>query len=354
MILVDTLLQLQLLKEIGQEGRNSKVFISFDPQLDANLVVKQVDKTDFTEESKYFNEAQMLYATQHPNIMPVRFASQDDKNVYIAMDYYKNGSLNSLINARFLKVREIIKYSLEFLSGIHYIHTKKLVHFDIKPTNILLNDAFKAVVTDFGLSKYLNEYGFAEPDFIYSFHTPPEAYQFSKSSTGFDIYQAGVTIYRMANGNNHFKKQLDELNITNPDELGAAIQRGRFPKRDAFLPHIPNKLQNIIKKALEIDMSRRYLSILDMINDLSNIDENLDWMYNEDETAHTFYWERHNETHKFIIHLEKKSNELWDVSGSKIRKSDNRTIRISDWCSSGYPSKENAFKEIRNILKYNE
>lgn len=66
----------------------------------------------------------MLYATEHPNIMGVKYATQDEHYIYISMDFYKNGSLNSLLQKRFLTVREIIKYSLEFLSGLHFMHTK--------------------------------------------------------------------------------------------------------------------------------------------------------------------------------------------------------------------------------------
>lgn len=230
----DTILKLEFKKEIGVEGRNSTVYIAYDPQLDTDLVIKKISKTDFTKVEEYFTEAQMLYFTQHPNIMPVKYASQDEQNVYIAMEFMEKGSLNSIIEEQFLTPREIIKVSLEFLSGIHFMHAKKLVHFDIKPTNILINNANKAIVTDFGTSKYLNDFGLARPDKLYSLHIPPEKFDFGHFSFFSDIYQAGLTIYRMCNGNKFFKEQLTDLNIKKQKNLLMLFLPTSFLIRKSF------------------------------------------------------------------------------------------------------------------------
>lgn len=349
MLMVDTLLKLQIKEDIGQEGRNSKVNVAYDPQLDAQLVVKKIKKSEFTQPEEFFKEAQMLYATTHPNIMGVRYATQDKNNIYISMDYFKNGSLNSIMNKRYLTVKEIVRFSLEFLSGLHFMHTKNLVHFDIKPTNILISDANKAVVTDFGLAKYLNENGFANPDKSYPLHIPPETFEFDKSSFFSDIYQAGLTIYRMCNGNEFFHEQYRKLNITKRTELAEVIIKNKFPKRDSFLPHIPNKFEQIIKKAINPDVRERYESILDMMNDISTVDCKYDWLYNQDTTTHSS-WTRESDSHKFILEL-KNRDEEWCTEGKKIRKTDQRTNKITKLCSDGYNSKEDAFKFIKGLLE---
>lgn len=349
MLIVDTLLEINLVQEIGQEGRNSNVYKAYDKQLDANLVVKKIPKSDFKHVNDYFSEAQMLYATTHPNIMAVKYASQDKDSVYIAMDYYKNGSLNTILNKRFLSVREIIKYSLEFLTGLHFMHAKGLVHFDIKPTNILINDAGKATLTDFGLSKYINEQGFSHPDKFYTFHVPPETFEFNKSSMFSDIYQAGMTIYRMCNGNEALRNQFQQLNIKTKTDLVDAIKKNKFPKKDAFLPHIPIKLQQVIKKAIAIDPKNRYESVLEMINDISLIDENLDWIYNEDTNGHSV-WANNTGDFTYRINLIKKSDDTWATEGVKIKNADSSSRRVIKWNKNGYTNKKQLLDEIRKMF----
>lgn len=186
--------------------------------------------------------------------------------------FIKIGSLNSLLDKRFLTTREIIGYSLDFLSGLHFIHSKQLVHFDIKPTNLIINDSNHAILTDFGLSKYTNPYGFASPDKIYGAHMPPESWVTASLTSQFDIYQAGLTLYRMCNGNINFDEQKVIFSKEN-------IVNAKFPDRGYFLPHIPNTLRKYIKKALEVDLNKRYQTVLEFMNDLSNVEESLDWQY---------------------------------------------------------------------------
>ncbi|WP_153730679.1 serine/threonine-protein kinase [Sporosarcina obsidiansis] len=350
MLIVDTSLSLEYREEIGLEGRNSTVNKAFDPQLNAELVVKRINKSEFTKTEDYFKEAQMLYASEHPNIMGIKYATQDTDYIYLTMDYYKNGSINSLLEKRFLTVKEIIKYSLEFLSGIHFMHTKNLVHFDIKPTNILISNSNKAVVTDFGLAKYLNESGFAQPDKFYPLHVPPETFETGKFSFYTDIYQAGLTIYRMCNGNTNFKQQLRDLNIQNQEQLAEAIRKNKFPQKSNFLPHIPDKFQQIIKKSLMNDVTKRYETILDMINEISSIEDVYNWEYTEGENDH-FKFTEENENHKLELSLI-QVDDKWETIGVRIRSSDNKTTRVTKWCTSGYNNKEEAFMEIKKMLKY--
>lgn len=342
-------------EEIGHEGRNSKVNKAYDPQLNATFVVKKIPKTDFSNVNEFFTEAQMLYAVQHPNIMGVRYASQDEHTIYLTMEYLKNGSLNKLLNERSLTVREIIKYSLEFLSGIHYMHTKNLVHFDIKPTNILINDADKAVVTDFGLSKYLNERGFAVPEKLYDLNIPMEAFD---ETVGFsfytDIYQAGLTIYRMCNGNKFLREQYNKLEIQNEKDLVEILKTEKFPNKEAFLPHIPVKLRKIIKKSLAINPEKRYETILEMINEISLIDENLDWSYNKITNEHSEFVKLSEDlTNTFKIVLRKSEEDTWSTEGFKIKNSDEKlkSSRVSKWNSNGYTTKDEAFVAIEELLK---
>ena len=126
--------------------------------------------------------------------------------IYLAMPYYKRGSLNSLAETRFLSVREIVKYILDLLTAVNYIHSKGLLHLDIKPTNICLMIQVVHYLPIFGLSRYMDENGIAEQPCNYILHTDPEWYCSSGRSVQSDIYQIGLTIYKAMQWCKYFKR----------------------------------------------------------------------------------------------------------------------------------------------------
>ncbi len=340
---IETRLSFERGKDIGgTEGRNSEVFHARDLQLDANIVVKKIKKTDFKHQDEFYTEAKMLYATQHPNIAEIRYACEDDEHIYLSMPFYKNGSINTLLEQRFLCVRDVIKYSIELLSGVHYIHTKGLLHFDIKPTNILINNSDTAMLTDFGLAKYVDDYGFATPDKMYRSHTSPEMLIRRSLDTYADIYQCGLTLYRMCNGNDDFKEQLKTLSQH-------TLEKGLFPNRKKFLPHIPTSLRNVIKKALAVDIKDRYITILDMINDLSKIDKNLDWLYTVDVSTRTHVWTIEEEKTIKRISLYEKTGS-WITEGQSTNKGNQKTTAFNLFNSSGNKNQEAGFKIVSKLI----
>lgn len=340
----------------GEEGKNSTVYRAFDSQLNAELIIKKISKASIIEqyqsidESNFFMESRILYDSKHPNVMQIQYASEDENFIYLSMPICRNGSINSLINQKHLTVREIVKYSLEFLSGLHYVHTKQLVHFDVKPTNILIDNNNKAVLTDFGLAKYTDIYGIMRPNQIYTPHKPPEAFKYADFTNKADIYQAGVTLYRMCNGNRIYNDKLNTL--WSKGQLNEAIIDGKFPDRKFYLPHIPTQLRKIINKAMNIDIDKRYDTILDMLNDISSIDKNLDWEYNEDTNKHSLTCSIYNEskTHLNVLELIKNGENDNKILGKKIRISDNNTQQIKKWNIPNIADSK-AFKQIETFIK---
>src|ERR1035437_557952 len=343
-------LNFELLIEIGQEGKNSEVFLSHDKQLDGNIAVKRIQKSKFKEPAHFFEEAKKLYDSNHPNIVHVKYSCQDDNYIYIAMPFYANGSLNNVIDSRFLSTREIVKYSLDFLSGLHHIHTKKLLHFDIKPNNILLSNSMGGLLSDFGLAKYIDSYGTAEPDNLYLAQAPPERYLTDRFTVHSDIYQAGVTIYRLCNGNKEFYSQrnafYNEDGTYNFSRFQKAVLSGRFPDRTIFLPHIPGKLRTIVRKAMKPNPSERYDSVIEMMNDLATIDEKLDWMHS---IGHDFYEWTIEFDSKFETIRIQSNGDTFDVEGRKNIKLSGRITRIKDWTKNNL-EKQNALDFVKEIL----
>lgn len=274
----------RLIQEIGQEGRNSTSHLAHDRQLDAEIVIKKVPKANLDSVNVFFDESKILYLSSHSNVVQVHYACQDEDSIYIAMPYYRNGSLNALISARHLTVREIVVLACQIVSGLHNIHSKKLIHFDIKPDNVLLSDRGEALLSDFGLSKHTDLHGQAGQDRIYSKMLPPEALNGDSFTATFDIYQLGLTLYRMCNGNSMFYDQFHRYGSSPATFDRTAfhydLRNGRFPDRGVFLEHIPAKLIKVVKKCLEPDPANRYPAAIDVANALADIDGNvLDWQY---------------------------------------------------------------------------
>jgi serine/threonine protein kinase len=199
------------------------------------------------------------------------------------MPYYQRGSVGRLISDRYMTVREIVTIGGQVLSGLHNIHSKGLIHFDVKPDNILLSDRGEGLLSDFGLTKHMNLMGRAGQDRLYPKTIPPEAIGRDQFERTFDIYQFGLTLYRMCNSNELFYQQLNAYGIDpafDQESFHFDLRNGRFPDRDAFVSHIPTRLRNIIKTCLEPTTTDRYQSAIDVANALAEVDgATLDWQF---------------------------------------------------------------------------
>ena len=146
----------------------------------------------------------------------------------------------------------------------------------------------------------MNSFGFASPEQFYIKQVPPESFTSTDKTIHFDIYLAGLTIYRLLNGEKNFHSQLRAFS-SQPDYL-SAVTSGNFPSRTSYLPHIPLKLQRIINKALSVNITDRHSNVLELINELSDIDENLDWRFSEFPNEHI--WERNNGSHTYRVKVD--------------------------------------------------
>ena len=291
--------------EIGFEGKNSRVFRAFDPQLNADLVIKRVEKDRIDSVEQYFEEASLLYASRHIGVVPVNYACQDDECIFLAMPFFQNGSLKKLMESRNLTVREIVVFSTQFLSALHHIHSKRLIHFDIKPDNILISDRQEALLADFGLTRQLARTGLAEQDRIYGRMIPPEAFGQQEFSNKFDIYQVGLTMYRMCVGDVSFYSQYEQFvddGELNRDGFRHAVVNGQFPDRVEYPAHIPQALRNTVRRCLSVDPVNRYQSAIDIVNDMAGIEGNiLDWSFSTNDGVRDWRKSTNNKKIQLVV-----------------------------------------------------
>jgi len=301
------------IEEIGHEGQNSKVYRAHDLNLDTEIVIKEVSKENGFSTEHYFAEARTLYRSAHPNVVQVTYACEDEGKVYVASPFYKNGSLKKLMAQEHLTVKDIIRFSTHLLNGLHNVHSKGLIHFDIKPDNILISNRHEALLADFGLTKIMDENGVAQQDYLYTKQVPPELFGNVKCifDNRFDIYQAGLTIYRMCVGDNVFDAQYDSY-FTNgaldQEKFGRDIIRGNFPDRKAYPLHIPKKLQRVINKCIKPQPVDRYNSAIEVVNAMSDIDGSiLHWKYSVGDDFQQWESEVNGVTERILIKDNRKS-----------------------------------------------
>lgn len=269
------------------QGRNSLgVYKAIDPQLGQVVALKEISKADRDVDS-YFSEAQRMFDSEHPNVVQILRASQTPDTILLLMPLFGKGSLQTRIEERPLSIGETIRIGREILAGVGAIHAGGSVHLDIKPSNVLFADNGDAKVSDFGQARALGPDGFAIlPNRMYAPIVPPEAFSQTHVDRLADIYQVGLTLYRAVNGEEFFDKQLQKFR--EPDARRAAIERGKFPDRTSFLPHVPDRLRRVLRTAMRPDASKRYQSAIDFANALTRILPTLDWSirFHDDGSVH--------------------------------------------------------------------
>lgn len=253
---------------------NSKVYLADDPQLGGRIAVKEIEKVNFGNNiTAFFTEAQTMFSAAHDNVVRVQYACDTQTHVCIAMPYYAAGSLQSRIDAQPLTMSELVRIGDDVLNGLAQIHMKQFIHFDVKPSNVLFGDKDAAMVADFGQSRRIGPTGTIQVPPLYWPIMPPECMTGGVGTVASDIYQAGILLYRCANGDPYFKQQVPATDT----ELKARTLAGTYPDRNAFLPHLPLRLRQLIRKALQVAPQDRYQSATEMANDLARVPCGLDW-----------------------------------------------------------------------------
>lgn len=322
-------LHFDLENQIGPNGQNSETFLAKDHQLDAEIVIKRIKKSKLASPQNFFDESKALYASAHPNVVPIHYACFDDEHVFLAMPYYGKGALSGMLANQHLTVREAIIMGCQILSALHNIHSKGLIHFDVKPDNILLSDRGEALLSDFGLAKQMNISGVALQDRLYFKMIAPEAIVGDQFTRAFDIYQFGLTLYRMCNGEASFAAQYAAYGTGNNfrrDDFRFDLRNGRFPDRQRFSQHVPVAMRRIIQKCLETDPAVRFQSAIDVANALADIDGDcLDWRLEEKPEGRVWTKNTNGTKYEFILRPDDSTECFKSVAGGQAR-------RVGDGC----------------------
>jgi serine/threonine protein kinase len=295
---------------IGQ-GMNSLVYLADDPQLGGQLAVKEIEKNKFGNDiARYFAEAQVMFATAHPNIVPIQYACQTASHIVLAMPYFVKGSLASRICDVPIPINEVIRIAQGVLHGLARIHGEGFIHFDLKPSNVLFDDIDAPMVSDFGQTRRVLANGVVQVPPMYANAVPPEVWASGVGSALSDIYQAGLLLYRAVNGDPLYRSQFANLDDAT---VRKRVIAGKLPGRKLFLPHVSKRFRTIVRKALSPDPSHRYQSAVELASAIARIPRGLNWRTTR-QGAGELSWqaERLGKT-DLEVELVVSTNSRWEV-----------------------------------------
>jgi serine/threonine protein kinase len=310
-----------ILRKIGVgEGRNSTVYLAEDPHLGGEVVLKEVAVPAGARVEDFLAEAQHLYHAKHPNVVPVNYAAVDAGCVRIVMPYFRRGSIARFSRGRAVRLTESLAAMRDVLAALHHVHARRLVHLDVKPSNILLADSGSSMLSDFGQSRLVNALGVAAAPKMYVPIWPPELVTATHLTPQADVYQAGIALWRLLHGELAWR-----LLLCRWPSLVDAIADGRLIGDGDFSPHVPRALRRVIRKATSKDPARRYGTAHDMKNALANVSIDRDWRLVRFNTTHAC-WEYHTDAHTHRVYC-KKNRRRWDVEYLMVRLADGKLRR---------------------------
>lgn len=256
----------EIIKTIG-EGGMANVYLAQDTILDRKVAVK-VLRGDLASDDKFIRrfqrEALSVSNLSHPNIVEVYDVGEEDGSHYIVMEYIEGKTLKQLLKKReSLTLTEVIDIMTQLTDGISHAHESYIIHRDIKPQNIMIEDDGRIKITDFGIAMALNATQLTQTNSVMGsvHYLPPEQASGKGATVKSDIYSLGILMYELLTGNVPFKGD-------NAVEIALKHMKDKIPSIRKQDPSIPQSVENIILKACAKNPRNRYDAAKEMHEDL--------------------------------------------------------------------------------------
>ncbi|MCA9062889.1 MAG: protein kinase, partial [Planctomycetaceae bacterium] len=254
-------------KQLLGEGGFGRVYRAYDPQLDRYVALKvpTFSVTDRSRVKRFLTEAKAAAQLRHPNIVPTFDSGQAADKLYIASQFISGQSLIDRIKDGKVKVRDAARWVAKIADAVQYAHEQGIVHRDIKPHNVMLDEKGEPQLMDFGLAKRLSEDSAMTVDGSLM-GTPaymsPEQARGDHANVGplSDQYSVGVILYELLTGRKPFSGSPHTV-------ITQVIEKDPVPVRQ-YSPGVPRDLDAICQKAMSKEPSRRYASTADLSADL--------------------------------------------------------------------------------------
>jgi len=261
--------------EIGRElGRGSMgiVYEAHDRRLDRTVAIKFL-APDLTRDTKacqrFIREARLAASLDHPNLATVlEIGETSEGQHYLVTPFYRGGSLKERLAQGPIPLEEALDLTRQLAAGLGAAHQREIVHRDVKPANLLLDDHGTLKIADFGIAKLIGGTDLTQTGA--SLGTP--AYKSPEQSLGrvvdhrTDIWSLGVVLFELLTGRRPFDGEYEQAVVH------SIISREPEVLEDAHGEPIPEELRQVVAKAMAKDPEERYQSAEELVRDLDNFE----------------------------------------------------------------------------------
>lgn len=300
-------------------------------------IMNQAVMQDAAFAKRFIEEAKKVAGLVHPNIKKIYAIGQVDNRAYMAMEFVDGESVHGILTRQTRihhtqalrigkKIAEALKYAWD---------TGKIIHGDIRPSNILVLKTGEVMLSNLGLATKTAEniLTIAKSGQLAPFYLAPEVVTEDRSiDFRSDIYSLGATLYHMVAGRPPYQGQ-------SPFEVLVRLTEERVAPLKFFDATIPDAVCIVVEKMLAVEPDERYASYDDLIHDLSNIEE-----VSADVDASMLLGERPSKNRKTTVQLlaaggAEASAAPANLSDSKLRKKTTTVIRTDSGDIQTIPTK---------------
>lgn len=261
----------EIIYQLG-EGGMAEVYAARDPMMDRQVALKIIRK-NFSEDAnfqeRFWSEAKTIAGLEHRAILPVHDFGKDERTnkLYLVMRLMPDVLHKRLERSGTIPLEDASLILNRLAAALNTAHVRGIVHRDIKPQNILLDEDGTVFLADFGLAAPVDkiENGFVPSAYGGSpFYMAPEQWQGDTVGPHTDIYQLGVTLFEMLVGERPFPE-------TDMQLLLDRHVNGRVPLVKDYNDRLPSKIQPILEKAMAKNPLDRHKTCLELAEEVANL-----------------------------------------------------------------------------------